>query len=110
MKTFNVAGVSTQKGQTKIRFANDLVDRFKALDRNGHSDIRLIELGEDLTKAQIVQVLMNHPQFQDELAQTAIYEYAVRNCKEIAKEINEVDLERAEEDLAIAEMEEAGLL
>ena len=80
-KTFTVAGVSTLKGKTKVRFANDFVGRFKILDKNGHTDINLIELGEELTKAEICQVLIAHPNFQDEAAQDAISEFVVRNVK-----------------------------
>ena len=80
-KTFNVAGTSTLNGVTKVRFANDYVGRFKILVKNGHEDINLIELGESLTKAEVCRVLMNHPSFQDEAAQTAIAEFVVRNVK-----------------------------
>jgi hypothetical protein len=34
-KKFAVAGVSTQNGKTKIRFANDAM-RVKILSKNGH--------------------------------------------------------------------------
>jgi hypothetical protein len=81
-KTFEVAGTSKLNGKTKVRFANDYVGRFKILIKNGHEDIELIELGEKLTKAEIIQVLMNHPQFQSEEQQTAITEFAVRNIKD----------------------------
>ena len=84
-KTFNTAGTSTLNGKTKVRFANDYVGRFKILVKNGHEDINLIELGEKMTKAQICQVLLNHPNFQDEAAQTAIAEFVVRNVKEVTK-------------------------
>ena len=87
VKTFEVAGVSTQNGVTKVRFANDYVGRFKILAKNGHQDINLIELGEKLTKAEICKVLMSHPKFQDEAAQTAISEFVVRNVKEVAAEL-----------------------
>jgi hypothetical protein len=80
-KTFSVAGVSTLKGKTKVRFANDFVGRFKILAKNGHEDINLIELGAELTKAEVCQVLMAHPNFQDEAAQEAIAEFVVRNVK-----------------------------
>ena len=96
MKTFNVAGVSTLNGKTKVRFANDYVGRFKILAKNGHEDINLIELGQDLTKAEICKVLMAHEQFQDEAAQTAITEFVVRNCKEVAAEL-ETKVEAAED-------------
>jgi CRISPR/Cas system-associated protein Csm6 len=95
-KTFNTAGVSTLNGVTKVRFANDYVGRFKILAKNGHTDINLIELGQDLTKAEICKVLMAHEQFQDEAAQTAITEFVVRNCKEVAAEL-ETKVEAAED-------------
>ena len=84
-KTFNTAGTSTLNGKTKVRFANDYVGRFKILVKNGHEDINLIELGEKMTKAQICQVLIAHPNFQDEASQTAISEFVVRNVKEVNK-------------------------
>jgi hypothetical protein len=80
-KTFSVAGVSTLNGVTKVRFANDFVNRFKILAKNEHQDINLIELGTEMTKAEICAVLMAHPKFQSEAAQGAIAEYVTRNVK-----------------------------
>ena len=57
MSTFTVAGVSTQNGVTKVRFANDFVSRVKMLIKAGHTDIELIELAEPLTKADAVAYL-----------------------------------------------------
>ena len=89
-KTFNVAGTSTLNGITKIRFANDFVIRLKILYKNGHDNVELMELGRELTKAQICQVLMSHPKFQSEAQQSAIYEFVVRNCKDIKNEIEQM--------------------
>jgi len=89
MKTFSVAGTSTKNGVTKVRFANDFVNRFKILIKNGHEDINLIELGGEFTKAEIIKILSAHPSFENEIAQSAIYEYAVRNCREIASELKQ---------------------
>ena len=88
-KTFSVAGTSTLNGITKIRFANDFVSRLKILFKNGHDNVELIELGGEFTKAQVCQTLMNHPKFQSEEQQSAIYEFVVRNCREIKAEIEE---------------------
>lgn len=55
-KKFAVAGVSTLDGDTKIRFANDMM-RIKILAKNGHTDIDLVELPTEMTKAEIVQHL-----------------------------------------------------
>ena len=57
-KTFAVAGVSTLKGQTKIRFANDAM-RIKILAKNGHTDVELIDLPREMTKAEIAQHLFD---------------------------------------------------
>jgi len=93
-KTFSVAGTSTLNGVTKVRFANDFVGRLKILYKNGHENVELLELGGEFTKAQICQILMAHPKMQGEDQQNAIYEFVVRNCKEIRAEI-EAQLEEA---------------
>jgi hypothetical protein len=87
-KTFSVAGTSTQNGVTKVRFANDFVGRLKILYKNGHDNVELLELGSEMTKAQICQLLIAHPKFQSEDQQGAIAEFVVRNCKEIKAEID----------------------
>jgi hypothetical protein len=56
VKKFAVAGVSTLKGKTKIRFANDTM-RIKILAKNGHTDVDLVSLPNEMTKAEIAQHL-----------------------------------------------------
>ena len=86
-KTFSVAGTSRlPNGTVKVRFSKDFVSRIKILNKNGHSDIELIELGSEMSKAEICQMLINHPNFQSEEQQGAIAEFVVRNCKDIAKD------------------------
>ena len=94
-KTFSVAGTSTNNGITKIRFANDFVNRLKILYKNGHENVELIELGGEFTKAQVCQILMAHDKFQGEDQQSAIYEFVVRNCKDIKQEMEEKLLQEA---------------
>ena len=53
-KRFAVAGVSTLEGKTKIRFANDTM-RIKILAKNGHTDVNLVDLPREMTKAEIAQ-------------------------------------------------------
>lgn len=57
--SFTVAGVSTQNGITKVRFANDLVSRTKLLAKGGHSPLELIELPRPMTKAEACQHLLD---------------------------------------------------
>lgn len=50
-KTFTIAGVSTQHGKTKHRFANGSKEnRAKVLERGGHTDIKLYDLPNPMTK------------------------------------------------------------
>ena len=59
-KTFTVAGVSDLNGIYKLRVANS-TDRVKVLKRNGHEDIRLIELPYAMTKLEAVSYLIDLP-------------------------------------------------
>lgn len=56
-KTYAVAGVSTQNGSTKVRFANDIM-RSKILQKNGHTDIILETLPREMTKTEAVAHLI----------------------------------------------------
>ena len=59
MSTFTVAGVSTQYGITKVRFANDMVSRYKLLSKGGHSPLELIEMPRGMTKSEACQYLLD---------------------------------------------------
>ena len=56
-KKFAVAGVSTLAGKTKIRFANDTM-RIKILAKNGHTDVELVTLPHEMSKAEIAKHLV----------------------------------------------------
>lgn len=70
-KLFAVAGVSKLDGVVKARFAKDM-GRVKVLEKNGHTDVRLIELPKVMDKAAAVAFLMAHASFQDAVAQAAL--------------------------------------
>ncbi len=80
-KTYTVAGVSTSNGKTKVRFANDYVSRFKILNKNGHTNVNLLELDTAMNKTDICKMLQAHDKFQDEASQSAIAEFVVRNIR-----------------------------
>ena len=56
---FSVAGVSTQNGSTKVRFANDLASRVKLLAKGGHNPLELVSLPKAMTKAEACQHLLD---------------------------------------------------
>ena len=65
---FKIIGVSTFKGVTKVRFANDMVSRVKILNKEGHTDINLRELDTPMSKPDAVAYLkttelMDNPVF-----------------------------------------------
>jgi hypothetical protein len=80
-KTFTVAGVSTLNGECKIRFANDVM-RVKSLAKNGHSDIRLVEMPDAVLKTEAAKFIPTLPEFADADAQAAIAEYLAKHDKQ----------------------------
>jgi hypothetical protein len=73
-KLYSVAGVSKLNGAYKVRFANDLVGRIKALAKS-HEDVQLFETPSEMTKAQCVDFLKAH-----ELYTNPTYREAIDNA------------------------------
>tara|TARA_R110000868_G_scaffold339004_3_gene599777 strand:- start:654 stop:1019 length:366 start_codon:yes stop_codon:yes gene_type:complete len=70
--TFNIVGTSNLNGTTKVRWANDLVTRFKMLHKGGHTNIELFDLPEAMTKQAAAQWLADSDNFE-KLNQDAQY-------------------------------------
>ena len=62
-KLFSVAGVSTLNGAVKYRVANSL-KREAILKKSGHTDIKLIELPNPMTKEDAFAFIAAHADFQ----------------------------------------------
>jgi len=95
-KLFTVVGTSNLNGTTKVRWANDLVTRFKMLHKGGHTDIELFELPEAMTKQQACEWLTEQAVFETQLEQEARYavqakldEYS-KSKKEIKISLDEI--------------------
>lgn len=79
IKTFNTVGVSRQFGKIKIRMANDIEWRKFMLTKEGHVDILLVNLGEQLSKEDAVLRAMELPEFENhEEAQAVFHDYLVK--------------------------------
>lgn len=63
MSKFTVAGVSVCKGNVKVRFCSDLVLRIKNLQKQGDTDIQLVELPTPMSKYDACQYLLDSGQF-----------------------------------------------
>ena len=74
-KKFAVTGVSTLEGKTKLRFANDTM-RIKILAKNGHTNVELVELPSEMSKAEAVQYLKSVGFGQGDAAVEAAIAYA----------------------------------
>lgn len=86
-KLFAVAGTSVLEGRCKVRFAKDLM-RAKVLAKNGHTDIRLVELPKPMGKSAALAHIAALPQFKDAACQAAIKADAVAEtpAKQTAKQ------------------------
>jgi hypothetical protein len=93
-KTFAVAGVSTLAGKTKIRFANDTM-RIKILDKNGHTDVHLIDLPQAMTKAEIAQHLISIEYGKGNAAVEAAVAYVVKKNPSVGSQEATVEMTEA---------------
>jgi hypothetical protein len=79
-KKFSVAGVSTLNGKTKIRFANDAL-RIKVLEKNGHSNVELVNLPHEMTKGEIAAHLQATGFMADNAAVVEAIAYVAKKNK-----------------------------
>jgi hypothetical protein len=73
-KKFNATGWSTLKGSLKLRFTTDK-HRKKVLERNGHEEVTLFDLPEEMDKEQACEWLIARrdvPQHVKQLAHMII--------------------------------------
>ena len=95
-KTFTIVGTSLLNGISKVRFANDLVTRFKMLQKTGHVDINLYELPEPMTKPEACQWLSEQDHFvgfnadEQYAVISRIEEYAKKSAKEVKISLEEI--------------------
>jgi hypothetical protein len=65
-KLYKVAGIATDKrGNTRVRYANDLDNRVKVLSRDSFTNINLIDLDDYYDKFEICQMLLSDNRFTD---------------------------------------------
>jgi hypothetical protein len=65
-KVYKVAGIATDKrGNTKVRYSNELDNRIKVLTRDNFTNIKLIEFDDEYDKFEICQMLLSDNRFTD---------------------------------------------
>ena len=81
-KLFTVVGTSKLDGETKVRFANDIM-RTKVLQKHEHTDIVLVELDTAMTKLDAVNAIKDGDEFQSAAQQAAIADYLDANAPKV---------------------------
>ena len=85
-KTYKVVGVSTSpQGETKIRFAQDLVSRIKTLVMRKHTNILLRETPSSMSKEQAIQWMITQADFNKPEVRLLADGFIARNCHTVAK-------------------------
>ena len=98
---FTVAGVSRNQGSIKVRFCSDKVLRIKNLQKQGDTDIDLIELPKPMTKPEACQFLLD----QDQFVAYASDIIDILGKKELIKSVKQPIIKAAKEEVVDLELE-----
>jgi hypothetical protein len=85
-KTYKVVGISTSpQGETKIRFAQDLVSRIKTLVMRKHTNILLRETPSAMSKEAAIAWMITQQDFNKPEVRLLADGFIARNCGTVAK-------------------------
>lgn len=85
-KTYRVVGISTTpQGETKIRFAQDLVTRIKTLVMRKHSNILLRETPAPMSKVASMAWMITQADFDRPEVRLLVDGFVRRNCQSVEK-------------------------
>jgi hypothetical protein len=81
-QTFKVAGMTTNNGNTKVRFTDDMVRRIKQFTKGGHTRVDFVDLPSEMTKIEALNYLATHADFQSPADQATIADTLADKTKE----------------------------
>ena len=85
-QTFKVAGMTTNNGNTKVRFTDDdMVRRIKQFTKGGHTRVDFVDLPSEMTKIEALNYLATHANFQSPADQATIADTLADKTKEASK-------------------------
>ena len=84
-QTFKVAGMTTNNGNTKVRFTDDMVRRIKQFTKGGHTRVDFVDLPSEMTKIEALNYLATHTNFQSPADQATIADTLADKLKEANK-------------------------
>lgn len=102
MALFTVAGVSNNNGNVKVRFCSDLVLRVKNLQKQGDTDIQLVELPSAMNKVDTCLYLLTLPEFKPfyfDIETVLGTKQLPKSAKDIIIEVNKVEVDSEIEDM-----------
>ena len=91
-KTYTVAGLATDKqGKTKVKYANNLDQRLKVLQRDGFTNLNFIHADTPKTKIELCDMMLGLIQFQNDkgLITKEQVNIVMRLDKEVTKRENQ---------------------
>ena len=84
-QTFKVAGMTTNNGNTKVRFTDDMVRRIKQFTKGGHTRVDFVDLPSEMNKIEALNYLATHANFQSPADQATIADTLADKLKEANK-------------------------
>lgn len=84
-QTFKVAGMTTNNGNTKVRFTDDMVRRIKQFTKGGASRIDLVELPTEMDKIEALNHIATLEMFASPGDQATIADTLADKMKEANK-------------------------
>ena len=84
-QTFKVAGMTTNNGNTKVRFTDDMVRRIKQFTKGGHTRVDFVDLPSEMNKIEALNYLATHADFQSPADQATIADTLADKTKEASK-------------------------
>jgi hypothetical protein len=84
-QTFKVAGMTTNNGNTKVRFTDDMVRRIKQFTKGGHTRVDFVDLPSEMNKIEALNYLATHANFQSPADQATIADTLADKTKEANK-------------------------
>jgi hypothetical protein len=77
--------MTTNNGNTKVRFTDDMVRRIKQFTKGGHTRVDFVDLPSEMTKIEALNYLATHADFQSPADQATIADTLADKTKETSK-------------------------
>jgi len=107
MTSYMVAGVSKNNDRVKVRFCSDRILRIKNLQKQGDTDINLVDLPKEMTKEEACQYLLTLEEFKPYYYDIG-YAYSQKKLQ-LIKKAPIIDLPVVEEDLELDNIRELAI-